>query len=122
MYDIVIHMTKTPHPKLSEFELFLALAMVRLGDEAYGAALTREIEDRTGREISLGATYKTLDRLDGKGFLSSRIGAPLAARGGRRRKYYRLTEPGRQALARTLADLDAMRQGLDQALSHPVRP
>ena len=120
--DNVVHMTKRSAAKLSEFELLLALAMVRLGDEAYGAALTREIEERTGREVSLGATYKTLDRLDGKGFLTSRIGPPLATRGGRRRKHYRLTDPGRQALKQTLADLDAMRHGLDRALGQPSRP
>lgn len=111
-----------PTAKLSEFELLLALAMVRLGDEAYGAALAREIEERTGRNVSLGAVYKTLERLDGKGFLTSRVGAPRATRGGRRRKYYRLRAAGRRALEQTLADLDAMRHGLDLAIGQPGRP
>lgn len=102
--------------RLSDFELLLVLAMVRLGSGAYGAALAREIEDRTRRTISLGAIYKTLDRLGSKGYLSSEIGPPLSERGGRRRKYYALTAAGEAALERSLQDIDSLRQGLGKLL------
>ena len=96
--------------RLSDFELLLALAMVRLGEDAYGAALAREIEERTRRQVSLGAIYKTLDRLGTKGYVSSRVGSPLGERGGRRRKYYELTAVGQATLERSLQDIDALRQ------------
>ena len=102
--------------RLSDFELLLALAVVRLGSDAYGAALARKIEERTQRQISLGAIYKTLERLGSKGYVSSRVGSPTSVRGGRRRKYYELTAVGERVLERSLRDIDSMRQGLEPAL------
>ena len=102
----------TASPRLSDFELILVLAVMRLESEAYGAEMAREIQRRTGRDVALGAIYKTLDRLEIKGYLDFEIGAPREERGGRRRKHYRPTALGRRALEQTLQDLDAMRQGL----------
>ena len=95
--------------RLGDFELLLALAIVRLDEEAYGAALAREIEDRTGRTVSLGAVYKTLERLEQKRYLGSHVSEPQPERGGRRRKHYRLMAPGHRALELTLRDIDALR-------------
>ncbi|MDA8017358.1 MAG: PadR family transcriptional regulator [Thermoanaerobaculia bacterium] len=112
---------KKPKPnRLSEFELLVVLAIHRLGSEAYGAEMGREIESRTGREVALGAIYKTLDRLESRRLLTYEISAPRAERGGRRRKHYRTTALGDQALQRTLHELDAMRTGTDYS-SEPLR-
>lgn len=100
-------------PRLSDFELILVLAIVRLGSEAYGAEMAREIHRRTGRDVALGAIYKTLDRLERKDLVGFEIGEPIAERGGRRRKLYHPTALGERALNRTLSDLDAMRHGLE---------
>lgn len=99
-------------PRLSDFELILVLAIVRLEARAYGAEMAREIERRTGRRVALGAIYKTLERLEAKKYLDFEIGQPRAERGGRRRKHYQTTQAGERALRQTLSDLDAMRHGL----------
>ena len=78
---------------LGEFEQLLLFALVRLGDDAYGVAIRQEVERRTGRMISAGAVYTALDRLEGRGFVSSRVGDPTPQRGGRRKRHYRLEEP-----------------------------
>ena len=108
--------------RLSDFELLLVLAMVRLDSGAYGAALAREIEQRTRRQVSLGAIYKTLDRLGSKGYVSSQVGSPLAERGGRRRKFYALTAAGEATLERSLRDIDSMRQGVERPLAEKSTP
>ena len=95
------------------------LAILRLGHEAYGASILREIEVRTDRRVALGAIYKTLERLESKGLLDSWIGEPSTKRGGRRRKHYRLLDAGRLALDRTLADLRGLTQGLEAQLRVP---
>ena len=108
--------------RLSDFELLLVLAIVRLESAAYGAALAREIEDRTRRQISLGAIYKTLDRMGSKSYLSSEVSAPISERGGRRRKYYALTAAGEAALERSLKDIDALRDGVGGSVPHRAVP
>ncbi len=105
---------KRDEKRLGDFELVLALTLLRLGDGAYGAAMLREIEEHTARRVSLGAVYKTLDRLERKGMVRSRVGEPTGVRGGRRRKFYRLETPGKRALQRTLGDLRALSRGLDE--------
>lgn len=83
---------------LGEFEHLLLLAVMRLGDEAYGVTMRREIEARTGRTVSLGAIYPTMDRLEERGLVSSRMGPPTGERGGRSRRYFRLEPAGERAL------------------------
>jgi PadR family transcriptional regulator PadR len=73
-------------------------ALIALEDEAYGANIRREIEERTGRTVSAGSVYTILDRLERRGLVSSEIGAPTAARGGRRRKNYRIETAGARLL------------------------
>lgn len=88
------------------------LALLRIGDGAYGMVVRREIEDRTGREVSLGAIYATLDRLEVKGMVSSTLGAADGARRGRAKRFFTVEAPGFEALARSLTALDRMRSGL----------
>ena len=91
------HMGKGQY--LAEFELYVMAALVRLGNEAYGMTIRREIEDRSGRHVAIGAVYATVARLGAKGYVKFRISDPLPVQGGRSRKYVRLTASGRQLLA-----------------------
>jgi PadR family transcriptional regulator, regulatory protein PadR len=103
---------------LGEFELLLLLAIQRCGEEAYGAALQRELE-RVRRGVSLGAVYTTLLRLEAKGLVASRVGAPIPERGGRRRKYYRVLSAGTRQLERSLSAIRQMTAGLPHPLEAP---
>ena len=100
-------------PPLGEFEQLVLLALVRLGDRAYGMTVRREIEQRTGREISLGAVYATLDRMEEKGLVRSLSSPGGAERGGRARRFFRVQGSGLRALGETLGALDRMRAGVD---------
>jgi DNA-binding PadR family transcriptional regulator len=88
--------------------------MLRLGPEAYGATIRREIEARTGRDLAMSAVYVTLERLEGKGFVRSRVGEPTAQRGGRRRKHFVLVPAGRRALAQAYRTFKVMVDGLEE--------
>ena len=101
---------------LGEFEQLLLFAIVRLGKNAYGASLRREIEERTGRTVAIGAVYTALDRLEQKGFVDSRMGEPTPERGGRRKKFYRLEPLGSKALGRSYNDFKQMVAGLGKKL------
>jgi DNA-binding PadR family transcriptional regulator len=79
---------------LGEFEYLLLTAAVRLGDDAYGAAIRQEIETATGRRCSIGALYTTLDRLEAKGFVATRMGDPTPQRGGRPKRMVQVTSQG----------------------------
>jgi DNA-binding PadR family transcriptional regulator len=103
---------------LGEFEQLLLLAILQCGDDAYGAALQRQLE-RTPRRVNLGAIYTTLIRLEQKGLVTSRMGEPRAERGGRRRKYYRVLPAGVRQLERSLAVLRTMTAGLPRPLEVP---
>jgi PadR family transcriptional regulator PadR len=85
-------------PSLGEFEQLVLLALVRLGPDAYGATIRREIEGRANRQLSISAVYTTLARLEQKGLVRSWIGEPTAQRGGRRRKHFELLPLGARAL------------------------
>ena len=97
---------------LGEFEQLVLLALVRLGPEAYGATIRREIEARTGRELAISAVYITLDRLEVKGLVRSRIGDPTPQRGGRRRKHFVILPAGRRAIAHACRAFGQMAEGL----------
>ena len=101
---------------LGEFEQLVMLALVRVGDEAYGVPVHEEIASRARRSVGLAAVYKTLERLEAKGYVSTRIGEPTAERGGRRRKYFRIEARGRQALKESLAALRRMTAGIEAEL------
>ncbi len=101
---------------LGEFEQLVLIAIVRLGEEAYGAGIRREIEERTNRRLSISAVYTTLDRLEQKGLVRSRIGEPTSQRGGRRRKYFALQPLGARALRSAYLAFGSMTAGLDRRL------
>lgn len=81
---------------LGELELMLLLVLINLGDDAYGVPISRELERHRGREVSLGSVYASLDRMEGKGLVTSELGEPLQERGGRARRYFRITQKGLQ--------------------------
>jgi DNA-binding PadR family transcriptional regulator len=103
-------------PVLGEFEHLVLLSLLRLGNGAYGAAILRDIRERTRRDVSTGTLYMTLTRLEQKKMVVSYTGAPTAERGGRRRRHYVLDTLGEQALGRAYRTLKVMSEGLDARL------
>ena len=97
---------------LGSLELLVVLALVRLGDDAYGMTVRREIEARTGRDLSIGAIYATLERLEGKGYIRSEVGEPTAERGGRAKRLFRLAAKGEAALEASQRALRNMTTGI----------
>jgi DNA-binding PadR family transcriptional regulator len=97
---------------LGSLEQIVLLALVRLGDDAYGMTVRREIETRTGRDLSIGAVYATLERLESKGYVSSAIGAPTPERGGRAKRHFRIEAAGERALRATQEAMRNMSAGL----------
>jgi DNA-binding PadR family transcriptional regulator len=102
--------------KLGEFEMIVALAVMHLGDNAYGNSIREDIERRSLRKVSRGAVYATLDRLEEKGLISSRFGDPTPARGGRAKRLFRVEERGLEALGASKAVLERMWHGLEHRL------
>ena len=98
---------------LGEFEQIALLALLRLGKNAYGVPVRKEIEKRTKRAVSIGALYSTLDRLEAKGHVVSWLGDPTAERGGRAKRYFRVEPLGIRALERSREVLDTMWKGVD---------
>ena len=98
---------------LGEFEHIIVLALLRLEDRAYGVTVRQEIEFRTNREVSIGAVYATLDRLETKGYVKSHRGEPTPERGGRSKRFFRVTAKGEAAVNRTQRSLQSMTEGLD---------
>lgn len=99
---------------LTDFELMILLAILRIGEEAYGVQIAREIEATGGRRVLLGAAYAALDRLERNGFVSSRIGNPTPERGGRAKRFFRVTTRGVRAARDTQQALIALWRGLPQ--------
>lgn len=81
---------------LGNFDLMLLLALLRLGDDAYGVTIARELEEQTGREVVVASVYATLDRLEERSLVASRLGEPTPERGGRAKRYFRITAAGRR--------------------------
>jgi len=99
---------------LGEFELMVLLAAIRLGDDAYGVPIAREIEERSRREVALGSVYAALERLEDKGLVSSRLGDPTAARGGRAKRFFRVTAQGLRDVRETRRALVNLWRGLPE--------
>lgn len=98
--------------QMGRLEQLLLFAVLRLDDDAYGATIRREVRDRTGRDLTTGAIYTTLRRLEDRGLVSSWVGEPTAERGGRRKKFYRLEKDGLRALDRSWSEVRDMAAGL----------
>jgi len=101
---------------IGEFEHMVLLAIMQLGDSAYGVAIMDELEERAGRSASRGATYMTLDRMETKGLIRSRMGEPTAERGGRAKRLFTVSPAGAEAVRRSQAAFRALSQGLEGIL------
>ena len=97
---------------LGEMELMVLLALVRLGDDAYGVPISKELLNLAGREVALGSVYAALDRLQEKGFVTSALGDPTPERGGRAKRYFRVTRAGLRALRMTRTALTNLWSGI----------
>jgi DNA-binding PadR family transcriptional regulator len=101
---------------LGELELMILLALFRLGEGAYGAAIRDEIFERTGRRVTPGAIYPTLDRLERKGFVRSYAGDPVPERGGRSKRHFVIERSGLGELRRAWGQYAALAHGIERAL------
>jgi DNA-binding PadR family transcriptional regulator len=97
---------------LGEFEHLILLAVLRLNDDAYGMRVRREIAERTGRDVTIGAVYATLERLESKGLVSATVGEATPERGGRPKRSFQVTGAGMDAVNRTRQELENMSEGL----------
>jgi DNA-binding PadR family transcriptional regulator len=105
-----------PRSTLGEIEHLILLAVLRVGREAYGAAIIAEIEERTGRDVSHAAVYIALQRLEAKKYLASRAARGTTDRGGRAKSMFTVTAVGRSRLRESASALFTMWDGLDPAL------
>jgi DNA-binding PadR family transcriptional regulator len=105
---------------LGEFEYFILSSAARLGEDAYGAAMRQDIEALTGRQCSIGALYTTLDRLEQKGFIKTRMGEPTAERGGRAKKMVRITAKGIREAQEFYKAVARVSVGAAWALEEPI--
>ena len=104
---------------LGRFEHFLLLAVMRLGDDAYGMTIRRQLADHTGRDIAVGAIYTALARLERRGLVQSWLGEPTPERGGKAKRYYRVLAAGKKALAKAEAALSALARDPDGNVRRP---
>src|SRR5919197_202871 len=104
----------TKHDQLGSFELMVVLALIRLGENAYGVPICEELEKRTGREVAVGSVYAALERLEDKGFVTSELGDPTPERGGRAKKYFRVTARGVKEVRETQRSLVKLWHGLPE--------
>ena len=86
---------------LGDFELMILLALLRLGQDAYGVPISREIELQSGREVAFGTVYAALQRLEEKGLVTSELGESTSERGGRAKRYFRVTGDGLRSIHQT---------------------
>jgi PadR family transcriptional regulator len=99
---------------IGNFELMVMLALIRLGDNAYGVPISQEIEKRSGREVAIGSVYAALERLEGKGLVTSELGEATAERGGRAKRYFHVTGKGLKEVRETQRALMKLWQGLPE--------
>jgi len=97
---------------IGNFEFMILLALIRLGDNAYGVPITKEIEERSGREVSVASVYVALDRLSAKGLVVSELGDPTPERGGRAKRFFRITAKGNREVRDTRRVLMNFWEGL----------
>ena len=110
LFYIVEEMSKGRY--FGELELMVLLTLVRLGDGAYGVPISKHLRNIAGREVALGSVYAALDRLEQKGFVTSMLGDPTPERGGRAKRYFRVTRAGLKALRMTRTVLTNLWRGV----------
>ncbi len=113
LYYFVVYMATDK--SLGGLESMLMLVVLRLGDQAYGVTIRRELLTRAKKDVAIGAIYTTMDRLERKGMVESWLGEPTRERGGRAKRYYRLTARGVKTLAETQRALEGLTAGLKLA-------
>lgn len=101
---------------LGELEQMVLWAILRLDGTAYGTPLMEELEDRAHRTVTPGALYATIDRLEEKGVIESRLADPEPGRGGRRKRYLSVTARGREALRQARATWTRLWDGLEEVV------
>lgn len=101
--------TKDRVVALGDLEKFILMAIINNHNNAYGVEIKRDIKDRINKDVSVGALYITLDRLEAKGFLKSRMGESTEERGGRAKKYFQVTALGHETLNQSLYEIDQMK-------------
>ena len=106
---------------IGEFEFLVLLAVLRLNDDAYGMRVRREIAERTSRDVTIGAVYATLDRLEEKGLVGGRMSNPTPERGGRAKRWFHLTGAGIAAVNRARRESESMLDGLVFPVTGGVR-
>ena len=99
---------------LGNFDLMLLLALLRLGDDAYGVTIAGVLEEQTGREVVVASVYATLDRLEERGLVTSSLGDPTPERGGRAKRYFRITNAGTREVREAQRALVNLWKGLPQ--------
>jgi PadR family transcriptional regulator PadR len=104
-----------PDRTLGSFESLLMLAVLRLSGQAYGVTIRRELLTKAKKDVAIGAIYTGLERLERKGFVESWLGEPTSARGGRAKRYYRLTARGLKILNETQRAIQGLMVGLSLA-------
>ena len=114
MYGLIGHMP--PRNSLGELELVVLMALMRADEGAHGAAIREEIAATTGRQVTPGAIYPTLDRLEQRGLVRSYMGEPVAERGGRAKRHFVLLKPGLVEVRRAWRQYAQLAAGLQSAL------
>lgn len=99
---------------LGQFELMVLLALMRLGDEAYGVTIADQLEEQTGREVVIASVYATLERLQDRGLVSSSLGDATPERGGRAKRYFRVTGAGVREVRDARRSLISLWKGLPE--------
>jgi len=97
---------------VSNFELMVLLSLIRLGDEAYGVPISKEIEKHSGHDVAVGSVYAALERMRDRSFVTSTVGEPTAERGGRAKRYFNITAKGMKVVQETQRTLTQLWHGL----------
>lgn len=97
---------------MGEFEIVMLASLLHLGDDAYGVSIVKDIRERVGRDVSIGAAYSTLARLEKKAYVTSKTGEPTAERGGRAKRYFKVTHAGKEQLNKSVLALHRALEGL----------
>jgi DNA-binding PadR family transcriptional regulator len=111
-FSIVELMTERSY--LGEFELMILLAVIHLGEEAYGVPISRELERHRGKDVSVGSVYAALERLESKTLVASSLGDPTPERGGKAKRYFRITKAGLRQVHETRRVLSKLWQTLPE--------
>src|SRR5215470_13044411 len=96
---------------VSNFELMVMLALIGLGDEAYGVPISQQIEEHSGRDVALGSVYAALERLEDRNLVASRVGDPTPERGRRAKRYFKVTPKGLKTVKETQRTLLRLSKG-----------